>query len=435
LGTTKLKIGEKPKMNTIFIKKIHIKQVRHLHDIEIELDKENHKHLILTGKNGSGKTSILEVIREHLSYIENKNMLLQVINAKDNLKIFKNGIRNIEKELINNNNPASIVEKNTKIDQYHTSIITQNTIIEKYEKKLIADLNWLEAANLFNDNNLLLAFFASKRQTSVQKSPGPRKLDLPEKNGFSSQFSSHFMQYLVNKRTEKSYANDDNDTKTVEEITAWFNRFQNYLKRIFNDETLELIFDRKNFIFNFKTKGKESFSFNTLSDGYSAILNIVVDLILRMESSHSKNYDMQGIVLIDELETHLHIDLQKQALPFLCEFFPNIQFIITTHSPFILNSISNAVIYDLEKNIRLEDASAYAYDGLIQGYFENDKYSTKIKNELLRYKSLTLDKKRTESEQHEMINLRQKLKSVPNDLAIELVTDFNMFEIERKAAI
>lgn len=65
-------------------------------------------------------------------------------------------------------------------------------------------------------------------------------------------------------------------------------------------------------------------------------------------------YNAQGIVLIDELETHLHIELQKKILPFLTKFFPNIQFIVTTHSPYILNSISNAKAYDLEKHVELE---------------------------------------------------------------------------------
>ena len=54
-----------------------------------------------------------------------------------------------------------------------------------------------------------------------------------------------------------------------------------------------------------------------------------------MEKRHSRIYDVQGIALVDEIETHLHIDLQKKILPFLTNFFPKIQFIVTTHSPFV----------------------------------------------------------------------------------------------------
>lgn len=41
------------------------------------------------------------------------------------------------------------------------------------------------------------------------------------------------------------------------------------------------------------------------------------------------------LFLVDEIETHLHVDLQKKVLPFLISFFPKIQFIVTTHSPFV----------------------------------------------------------------------------------------------------
>lgn len=138
---------------------------------------------------------------------------------------------------------------------------------------------------------------------------------------------------------------------------------------------------------------REPYGFNELSSGYSSILNIVSDLILRIDKNRAaicRNYafDTEGIVLIDELETHLHIELQKKILPFLVEFFPNIQFIITTHSPFVLNSIDNAVIYDLEKNIRLENMSQYSYEGIVEGYFEVDNYSNELKEKISKYREL-----------------------------------------------
>ena len=52
-----------------FIKKIKINNVRHLKNIEILISETQKKHLILTGKNGSGKTSVLEVLRDCLKKI------------------------------------------------------------------------------------------------------------------------------------------------------------------------------------------------------------------------------------------------------------------------------------------------------------------------------------------------------------------------------
>ena len=103
------------------------------------------------------------------------------------------------------------------------------------------------------------------------------------------------------------------------------------------------------------------------------MIYIVSDLILRMDKNwlledKISEYDYQGIVLIDELETHLHIELQKKIFPFLTKFFPKIQFIVTTHSPYILNSISNAKAYDLERQVELDNLSGFSSDDLAEGY-------------------------------------------------------------------
>jgi len=136
------------------------------------------------------------------------------------------------------------------------------------------------------------------------------------------------------------------------------------------------------------------FGFNELSDGYSAFLSIVKELLLRMEAhrNHRKAYDMEGIALIDEIETHLHVDLKK-ILPFLITVFPNIQFEISTRSPFVLSSIGNAVICDLENRFITKDLSGYSYDALIESYFDSDKYSYELKGKLSEYEKLLSESK------------------------------------------
>jgi len=135
--------------------------------------------------------------------------------------------------------------------------------------------------------------------------------------------------------------------------------------------------------------------------------------------------------LIDEIDAHLHINLQKKIFPFLTRFFPRIQFIVTTHSPFVLNSIENAVIYDLEKKLLVNDLSGYAYDGIVEGYFETDKYSEIIKNKIAQYEQLVNRKKRTEKEEDQMIDLKKYLESIPGHLAPELKAKFQQIELNR----
>ena len=86
-------------------------------------------------------------------------------------------------------------------------------------------------------------------------------------------------------------------------------------------------------------------------------------------------YDKPGIVLIDEVENHLHVELQRKVLPFLTEFFPNIQFIVTSHSPFVITSIKDSVLFDMSKRICYSDLSEYSYASIVEDYYGVSPYS------------------------------------------------------------
>lgn len=95
-----------------------------------------------------------------------------------------------------------------------------------------------------------------------------------------------------------------------------------------------------------KTDGQK-LSFWQLSDGYRAMLALILDLARRMAIANGERYTAEGrsilsspaIVLIDEIELHLHPGWQQTVLPSLLEIFPNTQFIVSTHSPQVLSSI------------------------------------------------------------------------------------------------
>ena len=245
------------------------------------------------------------------------------------------------------------------------------------------------------------------------------------------------LKYLVHLKTQQAYARNEHDMAAVELLEQWFARFEEALKVLLDNESIVLRYDYKNYNFRIMEDGRNAFGFDQLSDGYSAVIQIVADLILRMEQNWLKtgilsSYDAEGIVLIDELETHLHISLQKNILPFLTKFFPNIQFIVSTHSPYILNSIENCVIYDLEKKIRMENMSGYSAEGIVEGYFEQESYSDTLLRKIKQYEKLVKIDHPTEEQRAERAVLNMELKQLSGDLSREAKSAFEEIEDRRK---
>ncbi len=96
----------------------------------------------------------------------------------------------------------------------------------------------------------------------------------------------------------------------------------------------------------FREKGVEV-SFEQLSAGYKGVITIICDLIARLSENQkpAKISDFQGIVLIDEIELHLHPKWQYGFMQKLRETFPLLQFIVTTHSPTVLLGASMDAVY------------------------------------------------------------------------------------------
>ncbi len=390
---------------TNFITHIQVHSSRNVKDFSIPLSNEKRQHLIITGKNGSGKTSLLEEIKKFLIQIQDdlmshvastklKELKKQekLLSQKPNDKVIKSRIKDI---------------KGMLLLYWGGTEITFSTSIKDIHK-------------MIENGQFILAYFDSKRFSNLHVPTGINKIQLKTNYQLEDTANVDFIQYLVNLKADRSFAKDDNELDTVEQIDEWFNNFEKCLQDIFGFAELQLKFDRKTYNFQIITNELEPFSFNNLSDGYSAIISIVSELILRMEAHEVKSYDLEGVVLIDEIETHLHVELQKKILPFLTNFFPKIQFIVTTHSPFVLSSIANATICDLETQIVTNDLSNYSYDALIESYFKTDKYSETLKQKIAEFEQLILQNDLTVEQQRQLNHLRDYFDHSPKYLAPEL---------------
>ena len=412
-------------MKEYFISEIDIEKLYHLSDIKIKLDSNKRQHLLLTGKNGSGKTSLLLEIEKFLRAI-NDEKLSQVFDQ------YPTWINEAKKKVLSASSDSEKYAADKDLKQCLG-------FLKKYSDGVQINLNQYEGLEMmYHNGKFITAYFPSERKAQFMRPNGVENITLENTYGIDESAGDILLKYMVHLKTQQAYARNEGDQTTADKIQQWFDRFDLALQILLDEESIHIEYDYKKYDFKIQQNGREPFSFNELSDGYSSVIYIVSDLILRMDKNwlledKISEYDYQGIVLIDELETHLHIELQKKIFPFLTKFFPRIQFIVTTHSPYILNSISNAKAYDLERQVELDNLSGFSSDDLAEGYFEADAYSDELKNSLNRYEELCLRNDLTEDERAERAEIRIKFKNISTELSGVAKERFEDIERRRKA--
>lgn len=410
-------------MEKTFLTEITIKKVRHLENISIPLDTNKRKHLILTGKNGSGKTSVLKAAVKYIqsflgecgTSLEHAQMMYNFSKDDfDKLNKFKDSEENRKKNFDAKKKLDFWEAELKKLDSGIILHSTSNTTLkEKYQ-----------------NGNFIFSFYGAERRFFAETYKNIEKIEFQNKYNITENPGIKFAKYLVDLKATQAFTKDQ---KKSEKIDKWFHSFENILKDIFEDKNLQLKFDDETFQFSICETNREPFDFNTMSSGYAAIFTIINDLIIRMEarSGLRTKFDMEGIVLIDEIEAHLHLELQRKILPMLVTLFPNIQFIITTHSPFILNSIDNAVIYDLQNMTHVDGGLGnLPYEGIVEGYFKADRLSAELRKKIERYKELVLKDELSDEEYEEIDKLEFYLDEIPDYLAKELTSEYSRLKLE-----
>ncbi|WP_455543520.1 AAA family ATPase [Intestinibacter sp.] len=130
----------------------------------------------------------------------------------------------------------------------------------------------------------------------------------------------------------------------------------------------------------------EDLRIEQLSGGYKAVISMVSDIAKRLSlaNPNSENpLEEEAIILIDELDLHLHPKWQKRISSDLKRVFPNCQFIITTHSPFIIQSLNKDEVINIEK-----DECENSNDGSFEGWSieEIQEYEMGVQTKTDKYK-------------------------------------------------
>lgn len=365
-----------------------MKYIKHISGIVPHANKNidipiNFKNLIITGNNSSGKTQFLLALKEKLDIyikeklIQEKDKIISRINGyKKDLESFQKGssdYSNRERWLENELNKLNKIDSGITIEIPEILDITY-----KFEKKvaIIITFDAMRTSNISHAN----------QTTSISNEINNAQ------NNFTNNLGNKLEQHLYNITVNQSLSlTHKKDSSLFEKYTNWFKSFDENLKFLFENESTHLFFEindteNKYYI----VKDSQKFSFQNLSSGYQAIFNIYSDLLMRTEFFNIAPSELEGIVIIDEIDAHLHISLQKLIFPFFTRSFPKIQFIVSTHSPFVITSTDNdTVVYDISSgDFFEEDLSRYSYESVIKGLFHVNPISSDTKNSIEILKNL-----------------------------------------------
>ena len=303
-------------MLPIALKSFHIKNYRGIIDTQIDNIPPDTQWIFLTGENGFGKTSVLQAIAENINlrsienYVETSLVFLvdgKPIYSPAIIDKIQNGTTTLTSTLINLGN-AVVAYGSTRL---RISGSTTKEILNKYTNM----------DTLFSDDSLLI--------------------DIEEK------FKDWKVNYL------KGFKALENIFKTLlpklSKIDVEFDQIEKKSKvKYFEVDDYNNVYENGN-------------EFLDLATGYRNIIAMIGDMLIQLSMNKPINdyKNLSGIVLIDEIDLHLHPKYQKLFVQKLTELFPKIQFFVSTHSPIpLLGAPKNSVIINvtrtLEEGIKAE---------------------------------------------------------------------------------
>ncbi len=374
----------------MYLKKLHISNFRCFRDYTIELAPGV---TVLFGKNGSGKSTLIHAIHKALSMLMYTKNEYESVLVKGKRKKKLVGYKTITK-----NNPY-LHTKGFSSDDFNN---TQDAFIEiaalaDFDQTL-TDVDWKMSAKA-NNNKLrptefedaYLAFY------TWQENGGQLPLLAYISDGFPHKEDNKKSQVKAKIRELRNFAYFDWDEE--EGCTnEWILRLENNLKRQValiakgmmnnrqgvpakaelkaeDEAEFQVLYQESNaiaacfarftsntafhspFAIKFErfalgrnkqnegrlciqTPNGEEYDFRKLPAGYKRLFNIVLDIAYRsFILSEGKSTDIAGVVIIDEIDLHLHPQLEQVVLSCLRNAFRNVQFIVSTHSPLVLTDI------------------------------------------------------------------------------------------------
>lgn len=449
-------------------------------DIEPGFTKEgNPKPLILVGKNGAGKSILISNIADSLFEFGDQAFSdVTEATEKGGHSFFKisaaNQIKSGHDGMICYLQYAD--EGTPKNIEYifHTGKVDIESIKQK-TSCLFSVYNSKDVKNVSQEKDFFKDLF---RNNSIAYFP-PERHSMPYWSNNSYSFSPQYGEFDLTERLDNILNKPIRIENAIEENTKWlidvaidamsqidyFISGTPYIEPnrnlIFFNEALHnietilsmIMEDTIKIKLNWRHSGKSRISlFSTkqqmviaptldaLSTGQMMLLNLFMTIMRYSDSMNLKKsvslQEICGIVVIDEIEMHLHSDLQRKILPRLIKLFPKVQFIITSHSPLFLLGMQELFeddgfdIYEMPngEHIDAESFSEFgkAYEIFVQTKIYQHDIDDAIKKQITDTKALIITE--GASDWKHMLRAWQKIKNQQE--YAELVDQFEFLQYE-----
>jgi predicted ATP-binding protein involved in virulence len=402
----------------MYIKRIVLKNIRCFENLEISFDKNGQSALIL-GDNGDGKSTLLKSLAMGLCDESSAAGLQRELPGELVRKSSKRGM--------------IILELEGKKGKY--KIQTSIKSLKAFERvQQTVYLNGKKSnQNLFPWQDIFVCGYGPGRQTKGTD-------DLDEYIAIDAVYTLfRYYEPLQNpelavwRLVEKARRRAGSDReKQADYAKQMLEQIRELLKHVLNLDQKDEVFITPTGIEIKGHWGRNKLS--TLGDGYRATVTWVMDFLSwRMLSGKSLDpLTMSGIVLVDEIEQHLHPRWQINIMKLLQEAFPRIQFIATTHSPLVASGSEHCAVYALKQGQKEIIKSVYGWlaedvyyeMGLTAGSRPPD-FQNKVLNE---FKKLSLKKIKGTASKYEnkrLSGLRKKLMYLPEGDPIALTSEIN----------
>lgn len=336
------------------IKELRIRNFRGIRELHIFPD---HQINVIIGENGAGKSSLLDAMAYLLSWFT-----ARIINLKGNGNTIKpDDISVMEKDA----EISLCLDPGNNIPELEWNLYGSRNKVEKSGKTNLSEMmNYVKSILSLNDNDSLssvpiVAYYRVNRSvTEIPLRVKRREYEtvfevyktaFDNKIGFRAFFSWYRnREDLENQRMRFENAGEDPQLSAVRR--ALYSFFPEYSDLHVRRNPMSMVLKKGNTLFNL----------NQLSDGEQCYLALIADLSRKLVMANPVSGDPLngcGVVLLDEIELHLHPTWQKEAIDKMKTIFPNIQFFVTTHSPLVVSNINAEQLILMREGERIYSSS------------------------------------------------------------------------------